>query len=66
VAFKQDSLQDRITDFETQIEQMEARLERRMVVMIRRFVAMEIALSKIQNQSTWLAGQITAASGVWG
>ena len=34
--------------------------------MINRFVAMEIALSKIQNQSQWLTGQINASYSAWG
>jgi hypothetical protein len=33
--------------------------------MIDRFVAMELALSKIQSQSDWLAGQISAAYSGW-
>lgn len=66
VAFKQDSLQDRITSFDDQIEQMEARLDRKMESMINRFVAMELAMSRIQNQSSWLSGQIEAAFKGWG
>jgi len=33
--------------------------------MINRFVAMELALSKIQNMSNWLTGQLQTASGGW-
>ena len=66
VAFKQDSLQDRITSFDDQIEQVEARLDRKMESMINRFVAMELAMSRIQNQSSWLSGQIEAAFKGWG
>jgi len=65
-AFKQDSLQDRISDFDDQIEQMEARLSAKMENMINRFVAMEVALSKIQSQSQWLSGQISGLYGSWG
>jgi len=65
VGFKQTSLQDSIDSFETQIEQMEASLNRKMEVMINRFVAMELALSKIQSQSNWLAGQVDAATRGW-
>ena len=65
ISFKQDSLQERIDSFETQIEDMEARLDRKMEMMINRFVAMEVALSKIQNQSDWLAGQINASYSGW-
>ena len=66
VAFKQESLQSSIKSFETQIEEMEERLERKMEMMINRFVAMEVALSKIQNQSQWLSGQINASYSGWG
>jgi flagellar hook-associated protein 2 len=66
VAFKQESLEGSITDLETQIEELEKRLDLKMERMINRFVHMEIALSKIQNQSQWLAGQINASYSAWG
>ena len=58
VAFKQDSLKESIERFELKIEEMEARLDQRMEMMINRFVIMEMALSTIQSQSQWLAAQI--------
>ncbi|MBW2646837.1 MAG: flagellar filament capping protein FliD, partial [Deltaproteobacteria bacterium] len=66
VSFKQDSLQDSINSFKTQIENMEAFLDRKTESLINRFVAMELALSRIQNQSNWLAGQINASYSGWG
>jgi len=66
VAFKQDSLQEKIDSLDTRIGEMEARLDQKMERMINQFVAMEIALSRIQSQSQWLAGQLDAASGGWG
>jgi flagellar hook-associated protein 2 len=63
--FKQNSLLDSIDSFKTRIEDMEARLERKQEAMINRFVLMELALSKIQSQSNWLAGQLSAASQGW-
>ncbi|MBW1912102.1 MAG: flagellar filament capping protein FliD, partial [Deltaproteobacteria bacterium] len=65
VAYKQTSLKNSIDSFETQIENMEASLNRKMEMMINRFVAMELALAKIQNQSQWLAGQVSAAWSGW-
>ena len=65
VAFKQDSLQDSINTFDTRIEQMETRLDQKTETMINRFVAMEQALNKLQNQSDWLAGQLSAAFSGW-
>ena len=66
IAFKQGSLRDTIDNLETQIEQMEARLSAKMENMVNRFVAMEVALSKIQSQSQWLSGQINGLYGGWG
>jgi flagellar hook-associated protein 2 len=66
LAFKQDSLQNSINSFGTRIEEMEARLNNKMEMMINRFVAMETALSKIQSQSEWLSGQINASYSGWG
>jgi len=65
VAYKQTSLKNSIDSFETQIDNMEASLNRKMEMMINRFVAMELALAKIQNQSQWLAGQVSAAWSGW-
>jgi flagellar hook-associated protein 2 len=65
VAFKQDSLQDSIDDFGTRIEQTETFLDRKMETMINRFVAMEMVMNKIQNQSDWLAGQLNASYSAW-
>ena len=65
IAFKQESLNNSIDDYETQIEQMEAFLDRRTETLINRFVAMELALSKIQSQSDWLTGQINASFSGW-
>ena len=64
-AFKEDSLQNSINSFETQVEQMEARLDRKMEAMINKFVAMEVALARIQSQSQWLTGQISATYSGW-
>jgi flagellar hook-associated protein 2 len=62
VGFKQDSLQNSITGFTTQIEQMEARLNLKMEAMINRFVVMETAMAKMQTQSNWLTSQLNALS----
>ena len=64
-AFKQDSLQDSIDDYEDRIEDMEALLDLKMERMINKFVSMELALSKIQSQSAWLSGQVSSAAGAW-
>ena len=66
LAFKQDSLQNSISSFGTKIEEMEARLNNKMEMMINKFVAMETALGKIQSQSQWLSGQLETVSSGWG
>ncbi len=66
LSFKQSSIQGRIGDLDDQVEQMEERLDRKMEMMINRFVAMELVLSQLQNQSDWLAGQINASYSGWG
>ena len=65
VAFKLDSLSDQIKTKEENIDDVNARLDRKMEAMINKFVAMELALSKIQNMSSWLSGQLQAASNGW-
>jgi len=62
VGFKQTSLQDSIDSYETRITQMEAMLERKAEMLINRFVAMELVLSKLQTQSSWLSSQINMLS----
>jgi len=65
VTYKQTSLKNSIDNYETKIDSMTDQLNRKMEVMINRFVAMELALSKIQNQSDWLTGQVNAAWSGW-
>jgi flagellar hook-associated protein 2 len=65
-AFKMTSLQNSIEGFEEHIAETEARLNKKMERMINQFVAMELALARIQSQSQWLEGQITASYSGWG
>jgi flagellar hook-associated protein 2 len=58
VGFKQESLQNSIDSFETQIEQMEARLDKKMEMMINQFVAMEQVIGRLQTVSSWLTSQM--------
>jgi flagellar hook-associated protein 2 len=58
VTSKQTSIQSSIDRMGTQIESMEAQLERRRAQLTNQFVAMETLLSKLQNRSAWLAQQI--------
>lgn len=65
VSFKQNSLQEKITSIAEQIEQMEARLDKKMQRMINQYVSMELTLSQLQNQSDWLTGQVSAIFNGW-
>jgi flagellar hook-associated protein 2 len=65
VTYKQTSLQGSIDSFKTQIEDMEARLDREMDTLTNQFLAMELALSELQTQSEWLSGQIKASLSGW-
>ena len=63
--FKMKSLGDNIDNLDDRANELEARLDRKMEMMVNRFVAMELALSRIQSQSQWLTGQINAAYSGW-
>jgi len=65
VSIKQQSLQNNIKGFQTQMDAMDARLARKQEQLINRFVRMELALQQIQSQSNWLAGQTQAAADAW-
>jgi flagellar hook-associated protein 2 len=65
VSYKQQSVQDSISSYTTQIDEMEARLLLKKNMLLSRFTAMEAALQQLQNQSNWLGGQTTAASSGW-
>ena len=65
VSYKQESVQSNISEYETQIDEMEARLARKKEMLTDRYVKMELALQQMQSQSNWLAGQLTAVSSGW-
>jgi flagellar hook-associated protein 2 len=65
VSFKQESLQTKIKGYGTQIDDMEARLERKREMLINQYAAMESAIQKIQSQSAWLTAQTQAAVNGW-
>jgi flagellar hook-associated protein 2 len=54
------SRQSLITDINEQIESWDRRLELRREALQRQYGALEVALGRLQNQSTWLAGQISS------
>jgi flagellar hook-associated protein 2 len=63
--YRMKSMAGRIDDFKDRIAQMEDRLNLKMESMVSRFVAMEKALARIQSMSSWLSGQINAATNAW-
>jgi flagellar hook-associated protein 2 len=62
VRFKESSLQSSIDQLQTTIQDSEDRLNRKMEMMVNRFVAMEKAISTFQSQSQWLSSQISSLS----
>jgi flagellar hook-associated protein 2 len=50
--------QSRVTDLNRQVESWDRRLELRRTSLQRQFSALEVALSSMQQQSSWLAGQL--------
>jgi len=64
-ALKQNSLSDHIKDLGDNIDKMEDRLTKKMSSMTARFQAMELAIAKLQNISSWLTSQLEAASNGW-
>ncbi|MEE8397518.1 MAG: flagellar hook protein, partial [Desulfobacterales bacterium] len=65
VDYKKTSLGNSIDSYEAKITSMEAFQNRKIEMMINRFVAMEMSLSKIQTQSNWLSAQLGAAAKGW-
>ncbi|MFC4062437.1 flagellar filament capping protein FliD [Planomonospora corallina] len=49
-----------VTDLNKRIEAWDLRLERRETALRRQFTNLEVSLGKLQQQSTWLAGQISS------
>ncbi|RJR33540.1 MAG: hypothetical protein C4576_27890 [Desulfobacteraceae bacterium] len=64
--YRIESMTRQISDLSDRIESMEDRLNLKMDNMLNRFVAMELAISKIQATSDWLSGQLSAAEKGWG
>jgi flagellar hook-associated protein 2 len=62
VAYKQTSLQTSMDNLDHKVKQMETRLDQRMATLTNQFVAMETALGKMQNLSSWLSSQISQLS----
>ena len=65
LAFKQDSIESSMTRYDTQISEMEARLDLKREMLLSRYAAMETAMNKLTSQSNWLAGQTEAAAKGW-
>ena len=65
LSYKQESLQNSITAYETQIDDMEDLLALKRERMTSQYERMELALQKLQNQSSWLTNQLSAAAGGW-
>ena len=65
ISGREKAVKDRIADLKEQVERWEVRLEKREEALVRQFTAMEKALSQLQSQGTWLAGQIDTLAAGW-
>lgn len=59
ISNKTKTLSKEIEDLNKQITAMEERLEKKEEAYYKKFQAMELALSKLQNQASWLSSQLT-------
>lgn len=62
---KTNGIENTIQKMDRDIAQMESRIDRKMVELERQFIAMETALSRLQNQSGWLTNQIRSINRGW-
>lgn len=60
IAMRADAMDKEIKDFDDEIESFTERLEKTEERYWAKFTAMEVALSKLNNQSNWLMGQISS------
>jgi len=66
IKVKTDSLGARIEDVDERIEALERRLEQREEYYMQKFIALEVMLSQMQTQSSWLSAQVSSLSSQWG
>src|SRR5690606_3068061 len=59
------STEGQVRDLGTQIESWDRRLELRRASLQRTYAALEVTLSNLQGQSSWLAGQLAGLSANW-
>ncbi len=52
--------EQRLKDLQTAIDSWDRRLEQRREMLQRQFSGLEVSLNKLQSQSSWLAGQLSA------
>jgi flagellar hook-associated protein 2 len=57
---KQEAFDESMDDLDDRIKTLESRLDNKETYYYKKFTAMEIALSKMQNQSSWLSSQLAA------
>lgn len=65
IANKTKGLETAMADMDRDISRMEVRVERKLKELERQFIAMETALSRLQSQTNWLAGQIRSINRGW-
>lgn len=65
LTFKQESLRSTVETLDSRKEEMTVRIDRKMEMMINRFVIMESALQQLESQSRWLEGQLSSLRSNW-
>ncbi len=62
LATAKEAKDNQVNAFNRQVDAYEVRLERRQAALQRQYAALEVALGSLNNQSSWLAGQLGSLS----
>ncbi len=62
LATAKEAKDSQVNDYNRQVDAYEVRLERREAALRRQYAALEVALGSLNNQSSWLAGQLSGLS----
>lgn len=66
ISGREKAAKDQIEALKKQMQQWEYRLEKKEESLVKQFTALEKALSQLNSQGTWLAGQIESLAAGWG
>ena len=66
ISGREKAVKEQIGALKKQVERWEYRLEKKEESLVKQFTALEKALSQLNSQGTWLAGQIDGLAAGWG